>query len=376
MSLARYPIKAFGKEYYKMNAGFLILSFILIFGYGLFIKTAGHIPAGEERTIYLVLLLNFVQSPIITLIACALWLLYTFKCWLYVWKASRLAEHTFWRYSINALPLSKQFYVWFMFQLYLFIPLVIYWLLATIYGLIVLDLLIPLLCGLYLIILVIISTFIYLYRFNFAKFEQESGFNLTALTRKLRKTPFNAFFYEILLKHKIPFLITKIFSSIALLILKISIFEVDEPIRLIAITALVTVIVQSVIVYLEYRFSQNHLYFIQQLPYSRIKVYTMRVLGYCTLLLLEYIGICFILPASSVFLFLLISLSGLLLIRAILYFNSATMKSFLKWVFIWFSAALILVLYDLPFVLILINLAFSFAFFYFTYYKRSYLVIK
>ncbi|QNL51791.1 hypothetical protein H8S90_09540 [Olivibacter sp. SDN3] len=376
MSLAKYLIKSFGQEFYKINAGFLIVSFILIIGYGLFIKTAGHIPTGQERTIYLILLLSFVQSPIITLMASSLWLIYTLKCWSYVWKASCLEEHTFWRYSTNALPISKQFTAWCLFQLYLFVPLVIYWLLATIYGLIVGNLMIPLLTCLYLVVLVIFSALIYLYRFNFSKFKKEYRFNLMDLVRELPKTPFNAFFYEIFLKQKTPFFITKILSFTALFILLSSISEIDEPLRLTAIIAITLVASHCILIYLEYKFSLNHLYFIQQLPYSRIRVYAQLMLSYFVLLLPEYLWIYLMFPISVVLLFAPLSLTGMLLIRSILYFKSAAMRPFLKMTFIWFSMTLTLILFDLAWALILINLASSFACFYLMFYKRSHLAIK
>jgi len=376
MSLAKYLIKSFGKEFYKINAGFLVMSFILIFGYGLFIKTAGHIPVGQERTIYLILLLSFVQSPLITFMAGSLWLVYTLKCWSYVWKTSLLEEYTFCRYSTNALPLSKQFTAWCIFQSYLFIPLIIYWLLATIYGLTVDRFFIPLLTCLYLIILIFLSAWIYLYRFNFSKFERENRFHVITLLRKLPKAPFNAFFFEILLKQKISFFMTKVFSFSALFVLQTSISAIDEPIRLIALIALTIVTIHCILTYQEYRFSQTYLYFIQQLPYSRLKTYIQLVCTYFILLLPEYMALYIMLPLSRLLLFLLVSLSGLLFIRSMLYFNSVTVRLFLKWVFIWFSMALLLILFDLTWTLILINLIFSFTCFYWLFYKRSSLIIK
>lgn len=376
MPLAKYLIKSFGKEFYKINAGFLITSFILIFGYGIFIKTAGHIPAGQERTIYLVLLLSFIQSPIITLLACSLWLIYTLKCWIYIWKTSLLNEHSFWRYSANALPLSQQFIGWCLFQCYLFIPLVIYWILATIYGLLVGDLLIPLITCLYLLILIVFSSLVYLYRFNFSKFEREDRFNLVSLVRKFPKGLFNAFFYEILLRQKIPFLITKAFSALVLFGSLALMSDIDEPLRLTAIIAITLVINHCILVYLEYSFSGYHLYFIQQLPYSRIKRYLNLIFTYFILLLPEYIWMCYMFPIAIAFLFVLLNLSGLLFIRSILYFNTASMKSFLKYTFIWFSTALMLILFDLEWVLILLNLLVSFLCFHLTFYRRSQLSIK
>lgn len=370
----KYLIQSFGKAFYQQYAAGLIASYILLFGYGIFIKTAGHIPSGQEHTIYLVLLLNFVQSPIIATIVLVLWLIYTINTWFFIVKKSKTQEYLFWYYSITALPLRLQIIAWWWLQVYLSLPFIVYWTLALTYGLIIGKLTLALLTGLYLLLLTILSSIIYVYRFNFLVFKQLKKFRITEIVKRLPKPFFCIFLFELLTNQSLALLVTK-GISFAFIIGAFSFFEeIDEPLRFLSILGISIALTHALILFLIHRFCEKQLYFIQQLPIERWKIYIYEISGFFLLLLPEFclLGSCFsftLLPIT-----ILISLGGVSLLRSFFYVTKASVLPFLKWSFSWFCLAILLTLFDATLALGLLNLGGAFIIFYIRYYRREMLI--
>ncbi len=374
--LTKLLIRSFGKEFYKINAGFLISSFVLVFGYGIFIKTAGHIYPEQYRTINLSLLLNFIDTPIITLMVCLIWFLYTIKSWKYIRKRSLDEDQLFWRYSLTSAQLSRQFLSWFLFQLFVFLPLILYWLIALAYGVFTHHYTIPLFIGVYLLVLALLSATLYVYHFNYAKFGRSGTYGFRFGIAKWPKPLFSLFLFEILFHNKLAYLLTKCFSFILLLGLFHLFSDVDYPARAGAMIAICISSAHAILAYQDYAFTETYLGFTLHLPHKRLFVYLNVIYSYILLLLPELVWFLFAFSFPLALKLIGLSLSGILFIRVSLCLPSVNMRSFIKLVFGWFFISTMLLLYDYGWYLITINSITSFIVYYLNYYKKETTLIR
>jgi len=375
MVLARLLIKCYGKEFYKINAGFLITAFTVIIGYGLFIKTAGHIPEGQALTINFILLLQFLEAPVMTLMVCFLWLIYSIKCWRYVWKMSLREDQVFWRYSATSISLSKQFANWLFFQWYLFLPLAFYWVIATVYGLFTQHYQASLFSGAYLTGLTLLSAALYLYRFNFYPFGKQGTSQLFTM-RNCPKPVFSLFLFEILSNTKLNLLLTKSISLLLIIGFYQLFDDVDQIARTAGIIALCLTLSHGLMAYQDDLFTKTHLYFMLQFPYQRLLIYFYRICTYMLLLLPELLWYLFSFYFPIALLLIGLSISSILFIRAIPEIIGLNMRIFLKWIFGYFFVSMILLLYNLGWYVVAINALSAISIFYHTYYRKETVVIK
>ncbi|WP_134090693.1 hypothetical protein [Olivibacter sp. XZL3] len=369
--MGKYLTKCFGRVFYKQHIGFLIASYVLLLGYGLFIKTAGHIPAGQERTIYLVLLLNFVHSPVITLLAFVLWFIYTIRTWFFVIKVSQMPEYLFWHYSATALPYHSQIMAWWWFQLYLSLPMIFYSVLAMVCGIVIGEVNLPFLAVAYLLLLTLISGIVYVYWFNSRALKKTNWLHLTAIVRRFPKSSFSIFFFELITNRKLALVLTKAISC-ALVIGAVSFFEdVDEPLRFLAILCVGLALIHVVLVYLIQDFFARKMYFLHQLPYHRGVLYINEIIRWFLLLLPEFFLASLFFPLPLLPLFVHICMAGILVLRSLCCFEHINMLRFLKWSFSWFCMAVLFALFDLSVLFSLLNLVVAFIVFYSRYYRRD-----
>lgn len=374
MVFVKLLIKCFGQEFFKINAGFLITSFSLLIGYGLFIKTAGHIPEGQALTINFTLLLQFLQAPIITLIACLMWLIYSIKCWRYLWRASLQEDQLFWRYSLSACSFWRQFTSFLLFQFYLFVPLYFYWSAAALYGLLIQSYKASLFSGLYLLALTVISAVLYLYRFNVYPYGKATTRRRISPFQHYSKPLFSFFLLDMLHRRKLSLLFTKSFSLLLMIGFYQLFTDVDQPATTAGIIALSITVAHSILAYQDGTFTESHLYFLRQLPHRRSLYYFHRFCTYGLLIFPEIIW--FLYAVSSPIATLLLCISSILFIRSIRDIPGLHMRVFLKWVFGFFFTTIILLLYNLSWYVTVINFLFGTGMFYYWYYRHGSIAIK
>ncbi|GAA4791082.1 hypothetical protein GCM10023231_18750 [Olivibacter ginsenosidimutans] len=376
MVFAKVLIKCFGREFYRINAGFLSASIILIIGYGLFIKSAGHVPEGQSLTINLILLIHFLQTPAITLVVCLLWLLYTIKCWRYMWKTSKRHDQLFWRYSATSIAYTRQLIAWTLFQTYLFIPLLFYWMVVLLYGLYTQHYEAPFYSGIYLLLLTWGSALLYLYRFNSLTFDQ-ARFMLqwTRVFKQWPKPPWSLFLLELLCHGKLNLMVTKGISLALIIAFYTLFYDVDQPTRTAALIVLSISIAHAVLVYRDQLFTEHHLYFFHQFPYRPIFMYLQRWITYTILLLPELIWCIFHFQFGTTTLLIALSISSLLLIRSLADIIGQHMRRYLQWVFIVFFLSIFFLLYDASWLLIGINMVIAVLTYLGNYYNRETLSI-
>lgn len=377
MVLARLLVNGFGKSFYRANSTFLLYSAILLFGYGIFIKTAGHIyDADAHRYLGFSLLLAFLQTPVFALAVYGIWLFYSIRSWRFVWQESAEPEQLFWRYSASAMPLPVQFMAWCIFQLYIFLPLLGYWLFLLIYAMVIGSFAVLAVTTFFILALVVVSAVIYVYRFNGSNFGRQGTQWLLQMSLRWKKPLFLIHVLDVLLNQKANYFLVKILS-VAMFAFSMAFLADTEKPWLVAYTMAASVVLaHSAVAYLEHRFFERHLYFLQQLPITKLTVFRSFLWSALLLLLPEYIAYIVCFGGAVALQAGLILLSGTLLMRILNYLSGGSAWSFIRYAFGWYVVAMVSLLYDLQVPLILAQLAVSYGIFHACYYRRNSIAIK
>src|SRR5690606_10289706 len=212
--------------------------------------------------------------------------------------------------------------------------------------------------------------------FNYAKFGRSNTYEFRFGVGKWPKPLFSLFLFEILFHGKLAYLITKGFSFMLLLSLLHLFSDVDYPARAGAIIAICISSSHAILSYQDYIFTETHLGFVQHLPFKRLFLYLNMACSYIVLLLPELVWflLAFHFPLASQL--IMLSLSGILLIRVSLCFPRANMGSSIKLTFSWSFISMIFLLYDYGWYLIAINLITSFMIYHLNYYKKETTLIR
>lgn len=376
-TLAKLLIDVFGKSFYRANSTFLLYSAILLFGYGIFIKTAGHIyDPDAHRYLGFSLLLAFLQTPVFALAVYGIWLFYSIRSWRFVWKESAEPEQLFWRYSASAMPRHVQFWAWCIFQLYIFLPLLGYWLFLLIYALVIGSFPVLAVTTLFILALVVVSAAIYVYRFNYPNFGRQGTQRLLQLSLRWKKPLFLIHVLDVLLNQKATYFLVKALSAAVFAVSVAFLADTEKPWLVAYTMAASMVLAHSAVAYRERRFFERHLYFLQQLPITKPAVFRSFLGSALLLLLPEYIAYVVSFGGAVALHVGLILLSGTLLMRMLNYLSGRSVWSFIRYAFGWYMVAMVSLLYDLQVPLILAQLIISYSIFYTCYYQRDSIAIK
>ncbi|SHF84482.1 hypothetical protein [Pedobacter caeni] len=366
--LTHLLIKTFSRGFFRLHSGMLLFLFVAVFSYCFFILTAGTITPENALVFNIIFLLSFASAPVMMILVFIVWLIYTIKSWQYVAAQLQMDQYQFLYYSSTALSKAKQFKSWFVAQLFISIPLIVYGLFSVIAGAIYGHYVIPVLIVIYLLLLNGISAFLYLHLMNRIMRNEESTL-LNKLTNSWKKPYQILFLYHIIHRKKLAYLITKtlcwgILSGVLLLF-----SDVKNDLRIAGMAILGVAIAHTFLIYQGQRFEVQYLSFSKNFPYSRNQLYGQLLLFYVLLLLPE--GFWLLIrfdPGTASGLFLLM-LSVTLLFRSLLYRIGLHMNSYLPWVFGLFFLFFWMIMFQWIWFLIPINLLLSYLLFYRNYYR-------
>ncbi len=371
MVLAKLLIKVFGNSFYRENSSFLLYSVIFLFGYGLFIKTAGHIyDADAHRYLGFSLLLAFIQAPVFSLAIYAIWVAYALKSWAFVWKESLDERQLFWRYSMTALPGGTQFMAWCLCQLYVFAPMLFYWLLTLCYAFVIGEFTTVGMATVGIIGLTVCGAALHVYRFNGYRFGRQGRNALVAWTRPWKKPLPLIYLLDLALNRKAGFLLVKGVSALLFAIQALYLADADRPESVACCMAATMVLAHAFLAFQDYRFFDRHLYFVRQLPWSNWTVFGSFSLSAFLLLIPELAGfLLFFYPAIAMTAFMIL-FSGVVLARTTGYLALGSPLAFIRHCFAWYAVAVVAALYEWPVPLILAQLTIAFVL-HNRYYRRN-----
>lgn len=368
--LTKVLIKIFAYGFYRAHAGLLLFLSATVLLYAVFVPVLNqtHLTPAEIIAYNLSLARAFSSTPVVTALVFAVWLGYTVKSGQYVVKQLKAADQQFLFYSSTALAKAAQFRSWWVVQFIILLPLAGYGLFAGIVGLGYDYYLIPAITLFYLALLTAGSAFWYVQVMNRLTDEDRPSY-LLILTRRWRKPFFSLFLYHVLDQLKLPYALTKVLSW--LLITGIFYFFSDVPpdVRVAGLVVLAVTTAHAFLIYQAHCFQERYLRFARNLPYRRSSLFLGFSGVFLLLVLPEVMGLFIWFDLATAVGLLLFGGSTALLFHSFLYGFGSNMRPYLRGVSGLFFLFLLIILFDLLWWLIPLNLLVAFMLFYRSYYR-------
>lgn len=351
--------KIFTARFYAQNTGFFLLLFYLLFGV---------VDGAQLLSYHYSLMMGFITNPDFLLIALLAWLLYNVKCTAYVLKTLSARENNFLYSTIGLLEGTRKWRTWCRIHISLYAPVLLYSSIAFVTAF---------LQHYYVAAIVIFSftmlmTFLSLWAYDhkvkhpgvlpfFVKWQQW-------LNRLFHKPLLFFYLYELANNNAKALVITKVASALVLICTFSMMGEAYDE-RVILLGLIVCMLTHSVLVFNHRRFDDLYLSLLPQLPVPLWKRYLQLCAAYLLLLLPEYILLLIKAGPAHLLLFVVCSVSLLLIWRSLLYFPRLDQDKYFRWVFIISVVTLFLVLAHYYWYAVILLQAPAFCIFYYRYYR-------
>ena len=265
-------------RFYKLNIGFFLLLFFLLFGIANFRASV---------SFHYSLMRSAAHSYPTLLILFGVWLLYGFKCLRYMIATLEDPTNRFLAEAQATEP-GKQIRLFLFVQLCVFLPALLYAVITATVAVSEGSILIAIFTLVFLIIFNWLS--VVLYRWRLATYRSYFYEKWMALSIK---TGFRRSVHTILLqlsitRHKLPLLIVK---AISLLLLDTMVAVNSDQLRIetVYFFSLVIVAVHALLPYYFVRFLEGEFYVLRNLPYSLLTRMSIYLIAYAAILLPEFI---------------------------------------------------------------------------------------
>lgn len=371
MTMTNVLLKVFGWRFYRENSGLLLFSYVSLISYCFFIKTVGNYQPEESVFYHLMLMMTFIVSPLIMLLVFALYLIYTIKSWQYVGKQLKLESNQFLFYSITASARVIQFKTLFCVQLIISLPLIGYWLFATILGIIFKANIIPLITLAYILILAVISALLYQHWLNAVRVPGRRSI-LGKISERWYKPVSSLFLYYLVRNQKASLLLTKLCSCITIIGLYNAFQENETDQRVGEMIVLGIVMAHSFLIYKEHYFKEISLSFLRNMPYRRIAVWLNFALVFSVIILPEIIWVLSRFELCIAVKTILLGVSIAMVFRSLIYITGLQIYKYLTHIFFLFIVQFYVIVFNYSDLLIVLNFAIAFAVFYEYYFKARY----
>jgi hypothetical protein len=369
--LTRVLTKIFAKGFYRVHAGLLLFFFVTLLTYGFFINVLNetHLTPPERILYNLILVLTLLSSPIMVIVVFIAWFFYTLKSWDYVLGQMTIPANEFLYYSSTAMPRRVQARSWFVVQLLISVPMILYAAFSIVVGAVYHYYAVPVLIVLYIVLLSGVSAGVYVQVIN-RRIKSNKASWLSRMVRGWNKPFFSLFLYAVMDKLKVAFVVTKLVSALAILGGFHILSDVREDTRAAGMVTLGFVMAHALLLYQSYRFEHAALRFALNFPYRKIHVYASWGLTYVLLTLPEILWLFTRFDAGLASGLLLFSVSAGLLFRSLLYRTALDIKKFIFAVFYFFILSFAAIILKLLWPLVIVTLASSWIIFQKYYYKQ------
>ncbi|GAB3790886.1 hypothetical protein GCM10028818_61570 [Spirosoma horti] len=346
--LTRVLITIMAKGFYQAHTGLLVALFILIFINFFYTPVLNQTHLTQEQIIRnaLKLVLTTVSEPLGVFFLFSLWLVYNLKSGQYVARRLKEVDAHFLFYSSNAFSQANQLIAWSIVQLIISLPTISLGVFAMIIGLVYGHWIIPLVIPMYLTALIAANAFFYTHLINRTVTKPVDNDRRMGL-RRWPKPLFSLFFYEVIHKKRVTYLVSKCISAISLVLLLRIFSDSHTDIRLFGLISLCIALAHVLLIYESSAFESFYLRFARNFPSSHWQRYGQQCALYSLLLLPEVILLFTLSAWREGLLCLFLTISQLLLFRALLYPLGQRMDSYLRIVFGLFVVVLLLILFGL-----------------------------
>ena len=213
MALTQILYKIFVKGFYKVHSGQLLFLFGTVLTYLFYIQVLSddHITTQETISYNLSFILTIISSPILAVLMMSVFLIFTLKSYNYISAQIYQPTNFFLFYSANSLSKSQQLKSWFISQLLISFPIILYVIFSIIVGLVYGYYLLPMLFLCFVMGVSFLCAFSYIHLIN-TPIKTYNGGLLPNFVKKWKKSLLTITMVQIFDKHLITFLISKFFG--------------------------------------------------------------------------------------------------------------------------------------------------------------------
>ncbi|MEP7143348.1 MAG: hypothetical protein ABI707_10780 [Ferruginibacter sp.] len=330
-TVATFLLKVFVKQFYIINAGFLLFIFFVFFGM---------VHGGQLIAYHRSLILAILSSPVFLAMVLAAWTLYNLKCILFCTNTIKAADSNY-IYTLRAMSRPGQWIAYLLISTLQYMPVLAYSFFVMYMALNRALLFIAVLVTAWQLLMVALGAamiFISINKNRIAPMTEKIFSTVT--TWKLIKHSYGAFLLgNILYEKKMAFAIVKIFS---ILLLSVSFLRngdnFDED--LFSIFFQVIFVAHAILVFYCIDFAESMMQFSRNLPVALHKVAGMYLFTYAIILLPDAAFMLINnhgnLPLTEILVLYGIAVSTLFLYTAIGYGCGLNMDNYMLLVFIFF----------------------------------------
>ena len=334
MALTQILYKIFVKGFYKVHSGQLLFLFGTILTYLFYIQVLSddHITTQETIFYNLSFILTIISSPILAVLMMVVFLIFTLKSYNYILAQIYQPTNFFLFYSANSFGKSRQLKSWFISQLLISSPILLYVIFSIIVGFVYGYYLLPILFFCFVLGMSWLCAFLYTHHINTPIKAYNSGF-VIKLAKNWKKSLLTTSLIQIFYKNQITFLLTKLIA-IGLAFGLIKILSDINQYALGALIAVIMAISNAILIFEIYRFERQYLSFALNFPTKLFKTFKQWILILVILTLPEIITLKIIFNWSIFLNSFLLLVSLCLFLKALLLMISLNMKSFLYKIFV------------------------------------------
>lgn len=334
MALTQILYKIFVKGFYRVHSGQLLFLFGTILTYLFYIQVLSddHITTQETIFYNLSFILTIISSPILAVLMMFVFLIFTLKSYNYITAQIYHPTNFFLFYSANSLSKSRQLRSWFICQVLISSPILLYVIFSIIVGFAYGYYLLPMLFLCFVLFVSLLCAFLFIYHINAPIKAYNSGF-VMKLAKNWKKSFLTISLLQVFDKHQITFLLTKLIA-IGLSFGLIKILSDINQYSLGALIAVIMAISNAILIFEIYRFERQYLSFTLNFPTKLFTTFNQWILIFIIVTLPEIIALKIIFNWVVFFNSFLLLISVCLFLKALLLMISLNMKSFLYKIFI------------------------------------------
>lgn len=348
---------------------------VIIYCFYIEVLNKTHLPPAEIILNHLIIVLSVITSPMILGIVFILWIVYTLKTWSYIAAQLHTPDNLFLFYSSTSVGKAKQFQSWFVVQMMLSVPMIIYGCFALVVGIVFSHYLLPVIIIAFVIVVSLVSASVHTGRANRPIAELRASM-LLHLTTRLKKPYFSLYFYEIAQRGKLAFLLTKALTFSLMTGGAYLLSDQKEPLTTGSLIALSVALTHAFLIYRSHRFETSYLTFTRNFPYSLTRIYSSWLMNYVLLTIPESAWLLVNFDFRTALPLIALNLSVAVFYRNLLYGISSSVKTYLYWVFFSFLLFFLLVLLRMVIPIIVLNTLLSIVIIYHRYYHPKDLLVK
>lgn len=370
MAFTQILYKIFVKGFYKVHSGQLLFLFGTILTYLFYIQVLSDDHISTKETIFynLSFILTIIGSPILAVLMMAVFLIFTLKSYNYISSQIYQPTNFFLFYSANSLTKSRQLKSWFISQLLISSPILLYVFFSIIVGFVYGYYLLPMLFLCFLLGVSWLCAFLYTHQINTSIKAYNSGFVIKNV-KKWKKNLLIILILQVFDKHQITFLLTKLIA-IGLAFGLIKILSDINQYALGALIAVIMAISNAILIFEIFHFERQYLSFTLNFPTKLSRTFIQWILTIIFLMLPEIIVLKYILDWTIFLNSFFVSISLCVFLKSSLLMISLNMKSFLYKIFILIFVSVILIQFGVSPFLGFIYFMLSSIIFYKKYYRR------